>query len=80
METAAPSGKISKGKGGISENISVGANANIVCGHIIGRYAMVAAGAVVTRDFGAHELVAGIPTKKIGYVCECDSRLSEDLG
>lgn len=79
-----PRAKYPKGKAGyqktlVREGASVGANATIVCGHTIGRYAMVAAGAVVTRDVGAHELVAGIPAKKIGYVCECGSRLSEDL-
>lgn len=74
-----PKGKASYLKTLVQEGASIGANATIVCGHTIGKHAMVAAGAVVTRDVGAYELVAGIPAQKIGYVCECGARLSEDL-
>ena len=54
----------------VKRGASIGANATIVCGHTIGEYAMVAAGAVVTRDVEAYELVAGVPAKKIGIVDE----------
>ena len=50
---------------------SIGANATILCGLTIGRNAMVAAGAVVTKDVPPHALVAGVPAKIIGWVCEC---------
>ena len=52
----------------IKEGASIGANATIVCGHIIGKYAMVAAGAVVTKDVPEFSLVAGVPAKIIGRV------------
>lgn len=58
---------------------SIGANATIVCGHTIGRWAMVAAGAVVVDDVADFVLVAGIPAKQIGWVCECGNKLSNNL-
>ena len=54
---------------------TVGANATIVGGHTIGRYAMVAAGAVVTKDVPPHVLVSGVPARKIGFVCACGEPL-----
>ena len=54
----------------IKEGASIGANATIVCGHTIGKYAMVAAGAVVTKDVPDFSLVAGLPAKIIGRVDE----------
>lgn len=54
----------------IKEGASIGANATIVCGHTIGQYAMIAAGAVVTKDVEAYMLVAGVPAKVIGKVDE----------
>lgn len=59
----------------IKEGASIGANATIVCGHTVGKFAMVAAGAVVTKDVPDHVLVAGTPATKIGYVCECGTIL-----
>jgi UDP-2-acetamido-3-amino-2,3-dideoxy-glucuronate N-acetyltransferase len=50
---------------------SVGANATIVCGTVIGAYAMVAAGAVVTHDVADFELVMGNPARHAGWVCHC---------
>jgi acetyltransferase-like isoleucine patch superfamily enzyme len=50
---------------------SIGANATIVCGTEIGHFAMIAAGAVVTRDVAAHELVMGNPARRSGWVCRC---------
>lgn len=58
---------------------SIGANATVVCGNIIGKWAMVASGAVVTKDVKDYALVAGIPARQIGWVCECGSRLKESL-
>lgn len=55
---------------------SIGANATVVCGTTIAQYAMVAAGATVTRDVGAHELVAGVPATHRGWVCRCGQVVS----
>lgn len=63
----------------VKEGASIGANATVVCGHTIGRSAMIAAGAVVTKDVPDYALVAGIPAHQIGWVCECGSILDEDL-
>ena len=58
---------------------SIGANATVVCGHEVGKWAMVAAGAVVTKNVPNYALVAGVPAKQIGWVCECGTRLDESL-
>lgn len=75
-----PRAKYPKGKAGFKKTIlktgaSVGANATIVCGCVIGQWAMVAAGAVVTDNVKNYALVAGIPARQIGWVCECGSVL-----
>lgn len=54
----------------VREGASIGANATIVCGHTVGKYAMVAAGAVVTKDVPDYALVAGVPARIIGKVDE----------
>lgn len=59
----------------VRRGASLGANATILCGIEIGAYAMVADGSVVNRDVGAHELVAGVPARKVGYVCICGRRV-----
>ena len=79
-----PRAKYPKGSAGYKKTLlktgaTVGANATIVCGHTIGKWAMIAAGAVVTKDVNDHALMAGIPAKQIGWVCECGNRLGEDL-
>jgi UDP-2-acetamido-3-amino-2,3-dideoxy-glucuronate N-acetyltransferase len=55
---------------------AIGANAVIVTGVTIGRWAMVGSGAVVTKDVPDHGLVAGNPARLIGYVCACGHRLA----
>ena len=60
----------------IGKGASIGANATIVCGHTIGRYALVGAGAVVTRDVPDYALVYGSPAKVRGHVCQCGEKLS----
>ena len=63
----------------VRQGATIGANATIVCGVTIGEYAFVAAGAVVTTDVAAHELVAGNPARRLGWVCRCGDTLSEQL-
>ena len=63
----------------VREGASLGANSTVVCGHTIGRSALVAAGAVVTRDVKDYALVAGVPARQIGWVCACGTRLGDTL-
>lgn len=62
----------------VKEGASIGANATIVCGHTIGRYALVGAGAVVTHDVPDYALVTGNPARQTGWVSEYGCRLSFD--
>ena len=55
----------------VRQGATLGANSTIVCGHTVGRYAFVAAGAVVTRDVPDFALVAGVPAAQIGWMCRC---------
>lgn len=71
-----PRCKYPKGASGYSKTIvnygaSIGANATIVCGHNIGKHAMIASGAVVTKDVPDFALMAGVPAKRIAWICEC---------
>ena len=59
----------------IKKGASIGANATIVCGHDIGRYAFVGAGSVVTKDVPDYALVYGCPADIQGWVCRCGERL-----
>jgi UDP-2-acetamido-3-amino-2,3-dideoxy-glucuronate N-acetyltransferase len=59
----------------VRRGASIGANATIVCGHSIGRYAFVGAGTVVTRDVPDFALVLGNPARISGWVCMCGVRL-----
>jgi acetyltransferase-like isoleucine patch superfamily enzyme len=54
---------------------SIGAGVVILSGVTVGRFAMVGAGAVVTRDVPDHGLVVGVPARLIGYVCQCGKTL-----
>ena len=60
----------------VGKGASIGANATIVCGHTIGEYAMIGAGAVVTKDIPPYALVVGNPSRQIGWVSEYGHRLS----
>lgn len=62
----------------VKRGASIGANATIVCGTTIGKYAMVGAGAVVTKDVPDYALVVGNPARIIGTVCECGQRMTGD--
>lgn len=79
-----PRSRYPKGSAGykktlVKHDASIGANSTIVCGHTIGEFALIAAGAVVTKDVPSHALMAGIPAKQIGWVCNCGNVLDKDL-
>jgi UDP-2-acetamido-3-amino-2,3-dideoxy-glucuronate N-acetyltransferase len=59
----------------VKRGATLGANSTIVCGHTIGEYAFVGAGAVVTRDVPAYALVYGNPARVRGFACECGVKL-----
>lgn len=63
----------------VRKGVSIGANATIVCGVTIGEYAMIGAGAVVTKDVKDHELVYGTPARHQGWVSRIGQRLDADL-
>jgi UDP-2-acetamido-3-amino-2,3-dideoxy-glucuronate N-acetyltransferase len=63
----------------VRRGATIGANATVVCGVTIGRYAFVGAGAVVTRNVADNALVLGNPARQVGWVCNCGERLGIDL-
>ena len=73
-----PKGAANYKKTLIKEGASIGANATIVCGHTIGSWAMIGAGAVVTKDVPDHALMLGVPAQISGWMCECGARLDYD--
>ena len=60
----------------VRRGASIGANATIVCGHTIGRYAFVGAGSVVTKDVPDYALVVGNPGRVTGWMCECGVKIA----
>jgi UDP-2-acetamido-3-amino-2,3-dideoxy-glucuronate N-acetyltransferase len=63
----------------VGHGATIGANATILCGHSIGAYAFIGAGAVVTRDVSDFALMAGVPAKRIGWISCSGERLGRDL-
>ncbi len=63
----------------VKRSATLGANCTIVCGHTIGRYAFIGAGAVVTKDVPDHALIAGNPARPIGWMCVCGEKLNDVL-
>lgn len=59
----------------VKTGASIGANATIVCGHTIGKWAMIGAGAVITRNVPDYGLVVGNPARLVGFVCPCGQKL-----
>ena len=59
----------------VKRGASIGANATVVCGHTIGRYAFIGAGAVVTRDVPDFALITGNPGRISGWMCQCGVKL-----
>ncbi|MDN4495143.1 N-acetyltransferase [Ureibacillus aquaedulcis] len=79
-----PRSKYPKGMEGYKKTLvkygaSIGANATVVCGNTIGRWAMIASGGVITKDVPDYALMAGVPAKQIGWVCECGTVLKNRL-
>ena len=79
-----PRSKYPKGPAGYKKTLvkwgaSIGANATIVCGNTIGRYALIAAGAVVTKDVKDYAIMVGVPAKQVGWACECGEPLKQNL-
>ena len=63
----------------VQDGATIGANATIVCGSVIGRYAVVGAGAVVTQDVAPHRVVTGVPARDAGWACACGAVLPDKL-
>lgn len=79
-----PRSKYPKGSAGYKKTLikygaSIGANATVVCGHTIGKCALIGSGAVVTRDVPNYALMLGIPARQAGWVCECGEVLDNSL-
>lgn len=64
----------------VRQGATLGANCTIICGTTVGRHAFVAAGAVVNRDVVPFALVAGVPAKRIGWMCRCGTKLPGTTG
>ncbi|MEE8304226.1 MAG: acyltransferase, partial [Candidatus Tectomicrobia bacterium] len=59
----------------VKQGASIGANTTVVCGHTIGKYAFIGAGAVVTRDVPDYALMYGNPARQHGWACQCGVKL-----
>lgn len=59
----------------VKKGATIGANATIVCGNNVGRYAFIGAGAVVTKNVPDYALMAGNPARQIGWICQCGEKL-----
>lgn len=74
-----PKGSSNYKKTLIKTGASIGANATIVCGHTVGKWALIGAGAVVTKNVPNHALMLGVPAKIFGWACECGTLLKDDF-
>jgi UDP-2-acetamido-3-amino-2,3-dideoxy-glucuronate N-acetyltransferase len=63
----------------VKRGVSIGANATIVCGHTLGEYAFIGAGAVVTSDVAPYALMLGVPARRAGWMCQCGERLPNSV-
>jgi len=64
----------------VRRGAAIGANATIVCGHTLGEYCFIGAGAVVTSDVPAYALMTGVPARRVGWICRCGVRLAVEAG
>ena len=60
----------------VKRGATLGANSTVVCGHVVGRFAFVGAGSVVTRDVPDYALVVGNPGRVVGWMCECGVKIA----
>lgn len=74
-----PKGNLAYKKTLVKEGASIGANATIVCGNTIGKWALIGAGSVVTKDVPNYALMLGVPARQVGWVCECGEILDDSL-
>ena len=63
----------------VKTGATIGANATIICGHVLGEWCMIAAGAVVTKNVLPYALMAGVPAVQIGWVCRCGQILDSQM-
>jgi UDP-2-acetamido-3-amino-2,3-dideoxy-glucuronate N-acetyltransferase len=63
----------------VRRGATIGANATILCGHVLGEYSFVAAGSVVTKDVPAFAMVAGVPARRTGWIGHHGEKLGPDL-
>ena len=63
----------------VKRGATVGANATVICGHTLGAYSFVAAGAVVTKDVSDYALMAGVPARRVGWMSVAGEKLGPDL-
>lgn len=79
-----PRAKYPKGSAGykktlIKQGATIGANATIVCGHTVGRWAFIAAGSVVAANVKDYAMMIGVPARRVGWMCECGEKLTDGL-
>ncbi len=74
-----PKGRAAYLKTVVKEGASIGANATVVCGNYIGRWALIGAGATVISCVKDHAIMVGVPAKQIGWACECGHKLNDEL-
>ena len=79
-----PRAKYPKGSAGykktlIKQGATIGANATIVCGHTVGRWAFIAAGSVVAANVKDYAMMIGVPARQVGWMCECGEKLTDSL-
>jgi len=63
----------------VRRGATIGANATVICGHTLGKYSFIAAGAVVTGDVFAFALMAGVPARRVGWMSKAGARLGPNL-
>jgi UDP-2-acetamido-3-amino-2,3-dideoxy-glucuronate N-acetyltransferase len=62
----------------VGRGATIGANATVVCGHSLGDYAFLGAGAVLTHDLPSYALAVGVPARQVGWMCRCGVQLEVD--
>ena len=63
----------------VEQGSSIGANATVIAGTRLGRFCMIGAGAIVTKDVLPHSLMVGCPARRVAFVCSCGRTMGDDL-